>query len=94
MKLLIFVCESAQKCIISHKIPKKIYWETPPLLGRGHPSLDPTPLGTYGASTPHLRHGLDIFGVTVSAPWWLQAPTVKILAMSLDQHGEHMKYTT
>jgi len=39
-KLLTFLCESAQKCIISHKIPQKIFegWGTGPLLDLTHPT--------------------------------------------------------
>jgi len=53
MKLLIFRCESAQKCVISHNIFPKIFsrWgiahpQTPPLLGRL----------TYPSQTLPIRH--------------------------------------
>ena len=57
----VFLCESAQKCIISHKIPQKFsegghspFPSTePPALGRGP---RPYPVGIYDASTLHLCH--------------------------------------
>ena len=53
LPILIFLCESAQECILSHKIYLINF------LGMGHSPLSRLyPLGTYGTSTPRL----DAFG--------------------------------
>jgi len=56
-----------------------IFW------GGGYPLPRPNPLG----STPRQMHGLDAFGVSVSAPQWLKPPTVKILSTSLHLTAQH-----
>ena len=87
MKLLIFLCESAQNAF-SHKIPHKFSGD-----GAQPPTQTPSPLGRWTSSpkttpsaptAPHsLNSGLDAFGVLVSEPRWLNPPTVKILATFL-----------
>ena len=81
MKLLIFLRESAQNCIISHKISHKFSVD----VAQSPPQTLPILHLLCCASTPRLRRSLDAFGILVSAPRWLKPPPppVKILAMSL-----------
>ena len=67
---MIFLCQSAQNCIISHKISHKFSVD----VAQSPPQTLPILHLLCCASTPRLRRSLDAFGILVSAPRWLKPP--------------------